>query len=173
MSPFLRVPAELRNRIYDFVFGVPQSVMISFTPYKYRYEAVGNSRRRGNISGGYSQRSCCLGEEHHDTNMALLRSCKQIYGETASLPYALHTFVFRDENLMKKCMRKLTRTQKDAIGVMIAQYRGGSSSCIQSLFACHQWQYHGKSLVRTGSLSKLESFDEKAYREVRLLLMAG
>jgi hypothetical protein len=66
-SPLLRLPPEIRNTIYTFVFGIGTILMIHL-----RY--------------GLSCRT--------EGSLNLLRVCRQVYTETCLLPYKLNTFDF-------------------------------------------------------------------------------
>ncbi|CAE7000757.1 hypothetical protein CFE70_001059 [Pyrenophora teres f. teres 0-1] len=70
-SPLLRLPAELRNQIYEYALG-------------------------GHIFYFYTE---CSNEYPHDrffhNDIALVYVCRQLNAETALLPYALNSFIYR------------------------------------------------------------------------------
>jgi hypothetical protein len=73
-SPFLNLPAEVRNTIYILVLGN--------RTYRF-HDAIARPHARLNSDN-----------EHHI--LALLLVSHQIYAETALLPYSLNTFSFRE-----------------------------------------------------------------------------
>ncbi len=71
-SPLLRLPPELRNKIYGYVLG---GKVFQFRSEKY-HELVKSSMKK-------------------KQNLALLGVCRQVYAETALLPFTLSTFSIR------------------------------------------------------------------------------
>ena len=110
VSPFLRLPPEIRIRIYRLVLG-GQQIWISLYPYEtdhrshcgerfYHFNTI-NGRGRG-------------------LDIRLLRVCRQVFTETALLPYALNHFSFETISVRRE-FEKLVRpgkkqAQKKAIG---------------------------------------------------------
>lgn len=75
-SPLLRLPAELRTQIWNYVLGYKLLSMW----YTYKLPL-----RQARIAAPYTDR----------TNvMDLLRTCRQIYVESACVPYSLNIFSF-------------------------------------------------------------------------------
>ncbi|KAF2030008.1 hypothetical protein EK21DRAFT_66407 [Setomelanomma holmii] len=74
-SPLLRLPPELRNKIWRYVLGgnVLRWTLVSSSRYSLKYRMAPPP---GQIILG----------------LDLLRTCRQIYAETALLPYQLNTF---------------------------------------------------------------------------------
>ncbi|KAI4676677.1 uncharacterized protein J4E84_009512 [Alternaria hordeiaustralica] len=70
-SPLLRLPAELRNTIYTYVFGDNKWIFADW------------DRMRGSNS-------------FKKSNLGLLLTSRQLHEETALLPYMLGRFVFRN-----------------------------------------------------------------------------
>lgn len=79
-SPFLRLPAEVRNKIYDAALG---GRTYKFKDAIYRDHATLETN----------------GERHV---LGLLLVCHQIYSEASLLPYSLNTFSFREFELSFK-----------------------------------------------------------------------
>ncbi|KAK4952368.1 hypothetical protein LTR10_009174 [Elasticomyces elasticus] len=80
VSPFLRLPPELRNSIYELALQQPEPVVI---------------RRLGKVWPECRQPSSQL--PHHAT--ALTRTCKLIRGEDTQLFYAINTFIILCEHV--------------------------------------------------------------------------
>lgn len=132
-SSLLRLPPEIRVRIYSLVLG-GQRVWIYHnarrlkwrTPERTRLEA-GQSvqpgqyfHRGGNLSHSTADPPISTEPLKHALHLGLLRVCRQIYTETALLPYALNTFTFKDDSvrrLFEKSARPgKKRVQKKAVG---------------------------------------------------------
>lgn len=94
-SPLLRLPAELRNRIYTMVLQ-PERVLVQ-------------SRYLTAFDMTVELRSCCSSisttkaQTWSDGNAITLLPviCRQLYEETHSLLYALNSFAFTDEQSMR------------------------------------------------------------------------
>lgn len=82
MSPLLRLPPEIRNKIWQYVLG---GKLI-------RVEDQKGSR--------YAKFSSSPSEP--DNAMALLRTCRQVYAEAALMPLLLNTFSFDYITVVKK-----------------------------------------------------------------------
>lgn len=74
-SPLLRLPAELRNRVYEYV--------LYKGTYWFNRERATTSKRPIEIVPRIANR------------LSLLRVCRQTYAETALLPFSLNTFCVR------------------------------------------------------------------------------
>jgi hypothetical protein len=96
-SPLLKLPAELRNKIFGYVMG----------SYDIYIEASRNTPYRGHghltryvdyqilttiLPPGLDYRPAAPGDDL--PNFALSRVCRQLYGETSPLPYTLNNFKF-------------------------------------------------------------------------------
>lgn len=136
-SPLLRLPPELRGLIYGLVLG-GQQVWIAHSESIVEWRTTSERRARllggaetGQQSGQYYHR---WGKFYHSTaepfdivnpfrsalHLGLLSVCRQIYTETALLPYALNAFTFRDDSVRRlfeqSARRGKKRVQKKAIG---------------------------------------------------------
>lgn len=69
----------------------------------------------GIITYASSWRPQCKPREHL---LALLRVCRQVYLETATLPYALYIFHFADYNCLVSWLNKRPPTQRNEITTM-------------------------------------------------------
>ncbi|KAI4676682.1 uncharacterized protein J4E84_009517 [Alternaria hordeiaustralica] len=104
-SPLLRLPAEIRNAIYTFVFS----------DQVYRYDVSGNNDSSIICRAEYP----CLG---------LLLASRQVHHETALLPYELATFVFEIKELWKPSelhtfATKRLKAQLAALGLVEVVWR--------------------------------------------------
>ncbi|KAH9879390.1 hypothetical protein J1614_002830 [Plenodomus biglobosus] len=83
-SPLLRLPAEIRNRIYSFVFCTEPILICFVTSYATRAVdkcPIPTSIRRRPSHIHYSR-----------LNLALIETCRQAYFECRLLPFLLNTF---------------------------------------------------------------------------------
>lgn len=72
-SPLLRLPPEIRNRIWEYTLGHNTFRVI---------------RARGRKA------LFTLAPDEPGINVAILRGCRQIYSETALMPFQLNTLAF-------------------------------------------------------------------------------
>ena len=103
VSPFLRLPPEIRLQIYKLVLG-GQRLWLEFEDYGvkvYCYKSTINGRRQ-------------------EFDISILRLCRQVFTETALLPFALNKFAFQDDIVRRAFERSARpgkkRAQKKAIG---------------------------------------------------------
>ncbi|KAF2132694.1 hypothetical protein P153DRAFT_363982 [Dothidotthia symphoricarpi CBS 119687] len=93
-SPLLRLPPELRNRIWSHVLGGKI--------FRASYQRPGQK---------YKLRSP---PTEPDNCMSLLQTCRQIYSEGALMPLSLNTFTIESPRCMKrlqKCLKEYQRKQ--------------------------------------------------------------
>lgn len=130
-SPLLRLPPEVRNRIYEFVLG-GHRIIVDYTPHDHEYttqveythnehgakKRIETRRLRNHFGGGLKHRIVDDKRDRGSTtlHLGLLRVCRQVYEEAALLPYVLNSFVFCNQWVMKKCMWNLRPAQKLALG---------------------------------------------------------
>lgn len=141
-SPFLRLPPEIRNRIYALVLTVGQ-IHIRYRPWRH-HEHYNEA-----IRGGYyalvldttqdpwattpassSSSSFRTAPFHVGGGLGLRKAltllspvCRQLYGETATLPFCLNTWSFENTHIMDRYLRReksLALAQRRAICVLIA-----------------------------------------------------
>jgi hypothetical protein len=103
-SPLLRLPAELRNRIYDLVL----------------YEGDYNFASHFYIKDDQDQDDFLNFEGFKvdpkvPNRLGLIRTCRQLYAETVLLPFSLNTFVFRTHAMQYFFDSKTTMAQSRAI----------------------------------------------------------
>jgi hypothetical protein len=103
-SPFLRLPAELRNKIYDHVLGGKIIRVTGLEQKKdnctgaiYPYDPSTYAKDRDPIAiENYKPRDRYTGEvtgsNHPSNTCALLCMCRQTYTDAHLLPYSLNTF---------------------------------------------------------------------------------
>ncbi|KAH4935014.1 hypothetical protein HBI79_080140 [Parastagonospora nodorum] len=110
-SPLLRLPGELRSRIWEYVLG----------GYELRSMDIKNSQQ---IT--IQRMVPPFAERRNGTQ--LLRTCRQIYTETALLPYRANTFVFYTYIPIKhdlKYMKAFQRAQIEKIQLYTDCLAGG------------------------------------------------
>jgi hypothetical protein len=92
-SPLLRLPPEIRNRIWEYTLGhTTFGINVPFS--RYQKPTIKRPSNEPII------------------NTALLRSCRHIYLEAALIPMRLNTFVFHDGTWMIKRAMKLLKTHQ-------------------------------------------------------------
>ena len=86
-SPLLRLPAELRNRIFGYVLGGHEVRFVwEDKPRHQRSNRIFEIQRAGENS--------VMTSEEKKRFLSLTLASRQIYTETAMLPFAANTFVF-------------------------------------------------------------------------------
>ncbi|KAF2830992.1 hypothetical protein CC86DRAFT_272702, partial [Ophiobolus disseminans] len=90
-SPLLRLPSEIRNKIWHLVLG---GKLIRDTRYGIRDHSV------------LMLRPC-----EREKPFELLRTCRQIYAETALLPFSANTFSWNLSNQMKSSLSAFRKFQ--------------------------------------------------------------
>jgi hypothetical protein len=91
-SPLLRLPSELRNRVYEYALGGDcEPFTIKASPIDFPMTLLDLPA------------------------LSLLRSCRQIYHETANLPYTLIKSKFSDSTSISKFVDQRTPAQLQAI----------------------------------------------------------
>lgn len=159
MVPFLRLPAELRNRIYDLCLGY-QSLHIRYQPYSHENRQYQGERyhivRKGGLycrAAPYWEEGCPLegGTRPHDMErgqgtteaeevatrlwrFALLRVCRQTYRETALLPYTLNSFSFDNAWVLRKFLKNIKPVHKRVIGKLESFWCGDEGKRSGELF---------------------------------------
>ena len=122
-SPFLRLPLELRIRVYRLVFG-GHRIWISHTGSK--LEQRGPNLCKSFIKAAEQSRQWFHTRGRFEIfipqvlHLGLLHVCRQIYTETSLLLYGLNTFTFKDDSVKKmfeqKALPGKKRAQKKAVG---------------------------------------------------------
>ncbi|KAH3989403.1 hypothetical protein HBI25_120030 [Parastagonospora nodorum] len=97
-SPLLRLPGELRSRIWEYVLG----------GYELRSVYIKNSQQ---IT--VKRMVPPFAERMNGTQ--LLRTCRQIYTETALLPYRANTFILETLDTIKHELKKMKPFQRARI----------------------------------------------------------
>ncbi|KAK0670296.1 hypothetical protein QBC41DRAFT_318230 [Cercophora samala] len=153
-SPLLRLPPELRNRIYELVLSVGQ-IQVIFKRYQFRAISNGTSNNNTHrplyetVPGGFG--CVLLGREenpwptahlhksvpaaerekapcyHWPRGMTLLSPvCRQLYHETVLLPYRLNAWSFRSYAVMDRFLVRERRLPKSHRGAIRVLY----SKCV-------------------------------------------
>lgn len=125
-SPFLRLPKEVRTQIYEYTLG-GNTIIIGYETYR----TVENAPESDRVIPMFKY--CCAVYSQRDVNpfqkqlpfinvtynfTPLNNICRQLYNETATLPYTLNTLAFSTHNTMFNFLfleQRLSREQRDAI----------------------------------------------------------
>ena len=125
-SPFLRLPEEVRVRIFGYALG-GKTITIGYETYR----TVQNVSEPDKVVPTF--RYCCAVYSQLNVNpfkkqlpyINVTRSytplnniCRQLYNETATLPFTLNTLAFSTYNTMFNFLfleQRLSREQRDAI----------------------------------------------------------
>lgn len=125
-SPFLRLPEEVRTQIYTYILG-GQTICIGYETYRqretagklptvvpsFRYACAVYNKRNVNPFGSQLPFVSVVYKYTPLNNI-----CRQLYCETATLPFALNTLAFSTHNVMFNFLyreQRLSREQRDAI----------------------------------------------------------
>ena len=111
-SRLLSLPPEIRNRIYILVLG-DERLAIYYEPHQHKYEQI-NYFRGGLFHHWVLDRD--IRDARRTLHLGLLRVCRQTYGETALLPYALNEFSFGNDWIRRKFWKKTKPAQQRAVG---------------------------------------------------------
>ncbi|KAL5121288.1 hypothetical protein ACEQ8H_000756 [Pleosporales sp. CAS-2024a] len=105
-SPLLRLPGELRNKVYEYVLG---GVIVSVFPSV-------DARFAYQLHAHRTSPSATLGEDPTMLEaMALLRVCRHIYAETRFLPLKLFTLHVNSGGSFFEFLKTLHPMERDAI----------------------------------------------------------
>lgn len=133
---FLDLPPEIRNIVYHYVLG---SLHLHVSGKRLRARLCGNpksyQRRAERIkkSSGDGQHISPWSPHYHceDTKrnrkrknrfgLGLLLTCRQVYAETAMLPFGLNTFIFDSCLTLKGFLAGLTNGQAAAVKAVILE----------------------------------------------------
>jgi hypothetical protein len=124
-SPLLRLPGEIRNRIYTYV--------IKFRPYEFAIVKPDSTGRRARL-------------KHRANGVQLSRVCRRLYHETAMLPFSLNEFCCANFYVCEVLHKLFTTTQRAAMRKLIVKVAGDKfwptrmylHTVIQSGFALSQ-----------------------------------
>lgn len=113
----LRLPPEIRLRIYKLVLG-GQRLWIGHHPAQTQYGTGWPSNHQMHRGGQFYHKT--VNGSGRGIDLRLLRVCRQIFSETALLPYALNKFTFQGDDV-RGAFERMTRPgkklmQKKAIG---------------------------------------------------------
>ena len=136
-SPLLRLPAEIRNRIYELVLGGkrihvrpredgrPTVCKINLADKDMgdlvdAHQSDVANNRKAPTKGWIARHEACVDHRGQDLPvepfcLSLLQACKQIHHEAALLPYQLNTFVFPRVYILYSFVKALHDSQKHAI----------------------------------------------------------
>jgi len=94
-SPLLRLPGELRTRIWEYVLGGFE--------LRSMFPDHSQPRKPRRMIPPFAERS---------NGTQLLRTCRQIYTETALLPYKTNTFIFETYTPVKYDLKRMKAFQR-------------------------------------------------------------
>ncbi|KAJ9144276.1 hypothetical protein NKR23_g6170 [Pleurostoma richardsiae] len=114
VSPLLRIPAELRLRVYDLVLGHRQ-IYIYYVPWQHKRRVKNGQPYHETIRGGFRCKILYPTQNPWeepdrwylkpflDVRMTLLSGvCRQLYHETALLPHKLNPWSFQNTYVMER-----------------------------------------------------------------------
>ncbi len=122
-SPLLRLPPELRNRIYEILLSVGQ-INVHYTPWVHKSKTQSTKGGFGCQILDREQNPFALKRggpqgDHPRRGLTLLSGvCRQLYHDTALLPYQLNAWSFENNHVMERFVlkeRRLSRFQRRAI----------------------------------------------------------
>ena len=131
-SPLLRLPAEIRIRIYELVLGNKQ-IYITYKPWQHKRRIKQSQLYYETIAGGFRYQLLQPEQNpwHGPRNNTALSSnaritllsgvCRQLYHETALLPQKLNPWSFENTWVMERFIMRedhLTLLQRRAIHVL-------------------------------------------------------
>ncbi|KAK5164682.1 uncharacterized protein LTR77_009888 [Saxophila tyrrhenica] len=185
-SPLLRLPAEIRNRIYDLalrtstvhIFSArgkgpePHITAHTCTSKKSDQEMANTMRQddmRPDVDGEDSDQY--TGSPY---SIALLRTCKQIHHESALLPFKINTFSFRSAMELERFANRLLPCQREALvditlgGILSSNWLAliKRMRSVQHITLFHEHFYHltqankGYDVVREQLLQVFGEFKE-------------
>ncbi|GAB1318525.1 F-box domain-containing protein [Madurella fahalii] len=135
LSPLLRLPPELRNRIYELVLDVGQ-IHVCFKKWEHKARTRNGQRYYDTTEGGFWCRvlerdqnpwqSVTSMQPVPTRGMTLLSPvCRQLYHETALLPYSLNAWSFETHHVMERYLikeKRLPRQHRRAIKLLYSQH---------------------------------------------------
>jgi hypothetical protein len=128
-SPFLRLPGEIRNIICELALG-GNTILVEFNRYKIRetgkaVEVITRYKYQSWALPGHINPFRCSSPSMGTvaSTVPLLNGvCRQLYIETAILPYKLNWWAFQSHNIMVNFLwleKKISRNQRAAIKVIV------------------------------------------------------
>jgi len=167
-SPFLKLPPEIRNQIFQLVLGgnlihiFGEGCLHLVCPHKDSEDEACEQYLRTSKDEDYITRHrFCLSSKFDQApllSLSLLYACKQTYFEARCLPYSLNTFFFHDSKSLQGFVSSLHAKQLHAISSVHL-----SMEVIFRLDA-EEWQ-------RPLSLSLINSF--KGLEHLRIFINVG
>ncbi|KAF1840433.1 uncharacterized protein K460DRAFT_208393 [Cucurbitaria berberidis CBS 394.84] len=103
VSPLLQLPAEIRIQIWEHILGGMRILISTFTGAYFRPEYSDNPLHTR------------LTTDH----LALLRVCRQIYNETATLTFSTNRFCFVGRSAFEEFLKSTKPAQRDALRRMV------------------------------------------------------
>ena len=104
LSPLLRLPAEIRTLIWEHTLGGMRVLCSLYMGVYFRPE---NSKDPNHF------------RFHADRQLALLRVCRQIYNETATVTFSANLFCFCGRSALEAVWKSMRPAQRDAVKSMV------------------------------------------------------
>ena len=113
-SRLLRLPPEIRLRIYKHVFG-GQRLWMGFRGPQYNHNPTTH------LGGRFYHFNMVKGSDRQ-LGLRLLRVCRQIFTEAALLPYALNEFTFESQEARRQFVKSMRPGKKQIVRKAIGAY---------------------------------------------------
>lgn len=145
-SPLLRVPVEIRMRIFAYVLAVGQ-IHIRYRPWQRQSRIKQGVADVEVLPGRFFSRVLDANENpwrspavdfgHSPRRITIISGvCRQLYAETAVLPFRLNAWSFESTRLMERYIqreKRLTAQQRCAVQTLVV--RDGLSKAMENRFA--------------------------------------
>ncbi|ORY10658.1 hypothetical protein BCR34DRAFT_566509 [Clohesyomyces aquaticus] len=144
-SPFLHLPAEVRNLVYELVFGKGQ-ILVNYQTYQWVTKAIGGKESyelvkvfkyrytvypmSADLINGTHIKGIAASKVFTPMNLV----CRQLWYETATLPFKLNRWLFTTHQLMMNFLwfeKKLQRHQRRSMATMFVASQLPSKTMVQ------------------------------------------
>ena len=113
-SRLLRLPPEIRLRIYEHVFG-GQRLWMGFRGPQYKDNCTTH------LAGHFYYFNMVKGSDRK-LGLRLLRVCRQIFTEATLCPYSLNEFTFESQKARRKFVKSMRPGKKQIVRKAIKAY---------------------------------------------------
>ena len=190
LSPFLKLPAEIRQIIYEYALG-GRCILVKHKPHKWnRRQKDGTTAWVYTIKGGFH--CTTYDEQVNPFTVAAFPSnapaerrgfrllspvCRQLYQETATLPFELNVLAFENSYVLNRYIvkeRRLSLPLRRAIRTLFVQRMMISKSVEKYIGGIHKLYVNSNHCVleydlRTGEERKLDKTGIEIRYERRVL----
>jgi hypothetical protein len=161
-SPLLRLPGELRNRIYGYIFDVDY-IRVRESPSNLVTATVVETT---------SPASTCVPDYPLSDMHSLTWTCRLLYGETKVLPYQFNTF-----DLPLWALRPMLRRSPDIVRLyvtsLLVQTGGYSAGKDEEAFLKQEWQIKALRCMRAVEHIMVKTFNKDQLSELSLKWAKG